>query len=69
MNDSIKREQNKRVCFAERENYRLKGKNVLAAVLMGLTLTACNENKQTTNEDMNTKLNLTQEWVFRNYSV
>jgi len=38
-------------------------KKVLAAVLMGLTLTACNENKQTTNEkDMNTTLNLTQEW-------
>ena len=29
---------------------------------MGLTLTACNENKQTTNEDMNTTLTLTQEW-------
>ena len=29
---------------------------------MGLTLTACNENKQTTNEDMNTTLQLTQEW-------
>ena len=65
MNDSIKREQSKRVWFAERENYRLKGKKVLAAVLMGLTLTACNqkENKQTTNEEnMNTTLNLTQEW-------
>ncbi|MBQ3631676.1 MAG: alpha/beta hydrolase, partial [Prevotella sp.] len=37
-------------------------KKVLAAVLMGLTLTACNENKQTTNEDMNTTLQLTQEW-------
>lgn len=38
---------------------------LLAAVLMGLTLTACNqkENKQTTNEEnMNTTLNLTQEW-------
>ena len=62
MNDSIKREQSKRVWFAERENYRLKGKKVLAAVLMGLTLTACNENKQTTNEDMNTTLTLTREW-------
>ena len=42
-------------------------KSVFAAVLMGLTLTACNENKQTTNEDMNTTLQLTQEWdkVFR----
>ena len=29
---------------------------------MGLTLAACNENKQTTNEDMNTTLQLTQEW-------
>ena len=40
-------------------------KNVfLAAVLMGGMLAACNqnENKQTTNEDMNTTLNLTQEW-------
>ena len=40
-------------------------KVLLAAVLMGLTLTACNqkENKQTTNEEnMNTTLNLTQEW-------
>ena len=37
-------------------------KSVFAAVLMGLTLTACNENKQTTNEDMNTTLTLTQEW-------
>ena len=37
-------------------------KSVFAAVLMGLTLTACNENKQTTNEDMNTTLQLTQEW-------
>ena len=36
-------------------------KKVLAAVLMGLTLTACT-NKQTTNEDMNTTLTLTQEW-------
>ena len=62
MNDSIKREQSKHVCFAEREIYRLKGKKVLAAVLMGLTLTGCNENKQTTNEDMNTTLQLTQEW-------
>ena len=42
-------------------------KVLLAAVLMGITLTACNENKQTTNEDMNTTLQLTQEWdkVFR----
>ena len=63
MNDSIKREQSKRVWFAERENYRLKGKKILfVAVLMGLMLTACNENKQTTNEDMNTTLTLTQEW-------
>ena len=31
-------------------------------MLMGLTLIACNENKQTTNEDMNTTLTLTQEW-------
>ena len=30
---------------------------------MSITLTACNENKQTTNEkDMNTTLTLTQEW-------
>ena len=36
-------------------------KKVLAAVLMGITLTACT-NKQTTNEDMNTTLQLTQEW-------
>ena len=36
-------------------------KVLLAAVLMGLTLTACT-NKQTTNEDMNTMLTLTQEW-------
>ena len=36
-------------------------KKVLAAVLMGITLTACT-NKQTTNEDMNTMLTLTQEW-------
>ena len=36
---------------------------VLAAVLMGLTLTACNENKQTTNKNMEqTTLQLTQEW-------
>ena len=62
MNDSIKREQSKHVWFAEREIYRLKGKKVLAAVLMGLILTGCNKNKQTTNEDMNTTLQLTQEW-------
>ena len=38
-------------------------KVLLAAVLMGITLTACNENKQTTNEEgMNTTLQLTQEW-------
>ena len=37
-------------------------KSIFAAVLMGLTLTACNENKQTTNEDMKTTLQLTQEW-------
>ena len=38
-------------------------KKVLAAVLMGLTLTACNENKQTTNGNMEqTTLQLTQEW-------
>jgi len=36
-------------------------KVLLAAVLMGLTLAACT-NKQTTNEDMNTTLTLTQEW-------
>ena len=40
----------------------MKNVILLAAVLMGLMLTACNENKQTTNEDMNTTLNLTQEW-------
>ena len=34
---------------------------LLAAVLMGLTLTACNQNKQTTNDDMNT----TFEWSLR----
>jgi hypothetical protein len=37
MNDSVKREQSKRVCFPERENYRLKGKKVFAAVLIGMT--------------------------------
>jgi hypothetical protein len=39
-------------------------KKLLAAVLMGGMLAACNqnENKQTTNEDMNTTLQLTQEW-------
>ena len=37
-------------------------KVLLAAVLMGGMLTACDENKQTTNEDMNTTLTLTQEW-------
>ena len=37
-------------------------KLLLAAVLTGLTLAACNENKQTTNESMNTTLTLTQEW-------
>ena len=69
MNNSIKREQNKRVWFAERENYRLKGKKVLlAAVLMGLTLAACttksNNELNELNElnSMNTTLNLTQEW-------
>ena len=36
-------------------------KKVLAAVLMGGMLAACT-NKQTTNEDMNTTLTLTQEW-------
>ena len=46
MNDSIKREQSKRVWFAERENYRLKGKKVLAAVLMGLMLTGCNQKSE-----------------------
>ena len=36
-------------------------KVLLAAVLMGITLTACNENKQTTNEEgMNTTLQLTR---------
>ena len=29
---------------------------------MGGMLMGCNENKQTTNEDMNTTLTLTQEW-------
>ena len=69
MNNSIKREQNKRVWFAERENYRLKGKKViLAAVLMGLTLAACttksNNELNELNElnSMNTTLQLTQEW-------
>ena len=38
-------------------------KVLLTAVLMGLMLTACNENKQTTNENMEqTTLQLTQEW-------
>ena len=69
MNDPIKRGQNKRVWFAERENYRLKGKKVLlAAVLMGLTLAACttksNNELNELNElnSMNTTLQLTQEW-------
>ena len=64
MNDSIKREQSKRVWFAERENYRLKGKKVLAAVLMGLMLTGCNQKSENyqNEESMNTTLTLTQEW-------
>ena len=37
-------------------------KVLFAAVLMGLTLAGCNENKQTINKDMNTTLQLTQEW-------
>ena len=37
-------------------------KLLVAAVLTGLTLAAFNENKQTTNESMNTTLTLTQEW-------
>ena len=39
-------------------------RKLLAAVLMGGMLAGCNqnENKQTTNEDMNTTLQLTQEW-------
>ncbi len=38
-------------------------KKVLTAVLMGFMLTACNENKQTTNENMEqTTLQLTQVW-------
>ena len=38
-------------------------KLLLAAMLIGLTLTACNENQQTTNENMKlTTLLLTQEW-------
>ena len=36
-------------------------KVLLAAVLMEMMLTGCT-NKQTTNEDMNTTLQLTQEW-------
>ena len=65
MNDSIKREQIKHVLFAERENYRLKGKKVLlAAVLMGMMLTGCNQKSDNNQneEDMNTTLTLTQEW-------
>ena len=76
MNDSIKREQSKHVWFAERENYRLKGKKVLlAAVLMGmmhslatlaypLPFTGCNQKSDNNQneEDMNTTLTLTQEW-------
>ena len=65
MNDSIKREQSKHVWFAERENYRLKGKKVLlAAVLMGMMLTGCNQKSDNNQneEDMNTTLTLTQEW-------
>ena len=37
-------------------------KLLVAAVLTGLTLAACNDNKQTPNESMNTTLTLTQEW-------
>ena len=38
-------------------------KVLLTAVLMGLTLTACNKNRQTTNKNMEqTTLQLTQEW-------
>ncbi len=38
-------------------------KLLLAAMLIGLTLTACNENQQTTNENMKlSTLLLTQEW-------
>ena len=38
-------------------------KILFAAVLAGMTLTACNENKQTTSEKVvNTTMQLTQEW-------
>ena len=39
-------------------------KSILAAVLMGLTLTACNQKSENNQneEGMNTTLNLTQEW-------
>ena len=37
-------------------------KVLLAAVLMGLTLTACTNKKTTNEEGMNTTLQLTQEW-------
>ena len=37
-------------------------KSILAAVLMGLTLTACTNKKTTNEEGMNTTLQLTQEW-------
>ena len=52
MKNSIKREQSKLVCSAERENYRLKGKKLmmtLAAVLCcAMTMsviTSCTKNK------------------------
>ena len=37
-------------------------KSVLAAVLMGLTLMACTNKQATNDKDMNTTLQLTQEW-------
>ena len=64
----IRLRESKANAFAERENYRLKGKKVLAAVLMGMMLTACttksNNELNELNElnSMNTTLNLTQEW-------
>ena len=50
MKNSIKREQSKLVCYAERENFRLKGKRIITIVVL-ICAVAFQVNAQNTVEE------------------
>lgn len=46
MKNSIKREQSKLACFAERKNFSLAGKKIFALAGVALMMTACGNNEK-----------------------